>query len=246
MVVDSGRHCDAVCRPSPNGDPRLSPNPAAPAAHTPWQHWLEIGRAQKRRFDAAHRLPVAPGRVLLFSGHMVDAPGRPIPRFRPEQVDAAATRIAALLDGLAAGPDDLAFTQGAGGGDLLFAEACLARAVPLQLLLPQPERVFARDSLRPSAGGLAWRPRFDAVKARCAAPPVVLRDAVPDPPAAANIYEQCNQWLLATAVAYGIDRLNFICLWDGGAGDGLGGTRHFVDEVRRMGGRTHWIDVRHL
>lgn len=184
--------------------------------------------------------------MLLFSGHMADAPGRPLPRLPRAKLDAAAARIAAVLDELQAGPADLSMTQGASGGDLLFAEACLARAVPLQLMLPQPERAFARESLAPSDGGVTWKNRFDAVRKRCPAPPLVLADAVADAPPAANVYVQCNRWQLATAVAYGVERLHFVCLWDGSGGDGDGGTRDFVDEVRRMGGRTHWIDTRRL
>lgn len=201
---------------------------------------------QRERFDAGRALPLDPPQVLVFAGHMADAPGRPVPRLPRSKLDAAAARIADVLAQIGAGPGDLAITQGASGGDLLFAEACLARGVPLQLMLPQAEKAFARDSLKPSDGGVTWQDRFDAVEQRCAAPPIVLADAVVDPPPTVNVYEACNRWQLATAVAYGVERLHFVCLWDGGGGDGEGGTRDFVDEVRRMGGRTHWIDTRTL
>lgn len=222
---------------------------APPAAHAPnpaWSRWLEIGRAQKARFELGDTLPHAPRQVLLFSGHMVDAPGRAVPRFPPHQVAAAAEHIGAVIDALDAGAGDLALTQGAAGGDLLFAEACLARGVALQLLLPLPEPQFERESLRASADGAAWCARFAAVKARCAAPPLVLGDVVADPPGAGSVFEHANLWLLATALAYGIERLRFVCLWDGGGGDGPGGTRHLVDEVQRLGGQVSWIDVRNL
>lgn len=224
----------------------LSTHPDAPVARTPWQRWLEIGRAQRQRFEADRLLPPDPPHVLIFSGHMADEPGRARPRLPHAKLDAAATSIAALLDELQVGPADLAITQGASGGDLLFAEACLARSVCVQLMLPQAEAAFIRDSLRPDDAGMAWRPRFEAVKKRCPAPPVVLAEAVADAPPAANVYEQCNRWQLATALAWGIDRLHFVCLWDGAGGDGEGGTHDFVDEVRRMGGRIHWIDSRRL
>jgi hypothetical protein len=211
-----------------------------------WQRWLEIGRAQKLAFDTARRLPAAPPQVLLFSGHMVDAPKRPVPRFPRDKVPAAQARIETVLDELKVGPADLAFTQGAAGGDLLFAEGCIARGVALQLLLPLPEPEFALQSLRSSADGAAWQKRYEAVKKRCPAPPRVLGETLSDAPAAGNVFEQCNLWLLATALAYGIERLRFVCLWDGGGGDGPGGTRHLVDEVRRMGGQLRWIDVRKL
>ncbi len=177
---------------------------------------------------------------------MVDAPERPVPRFPRDKVEAARLRIEAVLDQLQAGPADLAFTQGAAGGDLLFAEACLARGVALQLLLPLPLPEFAAQSLRASADGAAWQRRFEAVRRRCPAAPRVLASALVDPPAAGNVFEQGSLWLLATALAYGTERLRFLCLWDGGGGDGPGGTRHLVDEVRRVGAQLHWIDVRSL
>lgn len=241
-------HRAAVCRrhPAAPGDPPLKPYPDALFALTPWQRWLAIGRAQRERFDADRALPTDPPHVLVFSGHMADAPGRAVPRLPRVKLDAAAARIAAVLAQIGAGPGDLAITQGASGGDLLFAEACLARDVALQLMLPRPEKAFARDSLKPSDGGLTWKDRYDAVKRRCPAAPVVLGEAGFDAPPTVNIYEACNRWQLATAVAYGVERLHFVCLWDGGGGDGDGGTRDFVDEVRRMGGRTHWIDTRTL
>jgi hypothetical protein len=224
----------------------LKPEPSAPEATSAWSRWLTIGRAQKQAFDAAGALPAEPAQVLLFSGHMVDAPGRKVPRFPAGKVDAAAARIETLLAQLDAGSDDLAFTQGAAGGDLLFAEACLARDMPLQLLLPLARPEFVRQSLRPSADGGRWQGRFEAVEARCPVAPIVMHEAVPERPGPDNVFEQCNLWLLATALAYGIGRLRFICLWDGAGGDGPGGTRHLVDEVRRMGGQSHWIDVRTL
>ena len=50
--------------------------------------------------------------------------------------------IERVLDGLNAGPGDIALTQGAAGGDLIFAEACSKRGVRMQLLLPLPEPDF--------------------------------------------------------------------------------------------------------
>ena len=71
----------------------------------------------------------APRQVFLFSGHMIDAPDRKDPRFPADKEKIAADAIAAKLDELKAGPEDLAFCGGACGGELLFAEACLERGV---------------------------------------------------------------------------------------------------------------------
>ena len=61
-----------------------------------------------------------------------------------------------------------------------------------------------------------------------------------------DLYERCNLWLLYTSLAYGIRRVQFICLWDGGGGDGPGGTAHMYQEVNRRTGQVTWIDTRTL
>jgi hypothetical protein len=174
----------------------------------------------------------APRQVLLFSGHMVDAPTRQQPRFPPFLVPAATAAIHKLLADTDAGPADIAYTQGAAGGDLIFAQACQQRGVRLQLLLPFAEDAFIAQSILPSSDGPAWRERYAAVKASL--------------PAGADAFVQCNEWLLSTALQHGAGRLHFICLWDGGGGDGPGGTRHMMDAVRRLHGHVSWIDTRTL
>jgi hypothetical protein len=191
--------------------------------------------------------PVPPARhVLLFSGHMVDAPTRPQPRFPPFRVPAATAAIQQLLADVQAGDADVAYSQGAAGGDLIFARACQQRGVRLQVLLPFAEAEFIPQSVLPSSDGPAWRERYVAVKAALATPPRVMADELGPLPAGADPFVRCNEWLLATALRHGADKLHFICLWDGGGGDGPGGTRHMIDEVRRLHGRVSWIDTRTL
>lgn len=199
------------------------------------------------RPDAPHAAsPAEPRQVLLFSGHRIDAPGRALPRLPPDKERAAARRIAEALDRLEAGPADLALTQGAAGGDLLFAEACLNRGVPLQLLLPLAEDAFIAQSILSCAGGAAWRERYLALKARLRAPPRLADEELGSLPADADPWERGARWLLDTALAHGADKLRFIALWDGGGGDGAGGTQHMVEQVRRRHGQVCWIDTRSL
>lgn len=186
-----------------------------------------------------------PRRVLLFSGHMVDEPGRAEPRFPADKVEVAARHIAAALEGLGAGPEDLALAQGACGGDLLFTEACLARGVRVQWLQPFAEAEFIERSV--VCGGEAWRPRYLAAKAGLAEPPRAAPAALGNPPRGRGDgypYERCNLWLLYTALAQGPDKLRFICLWNGAGGDGPGGTAHMYAEVNRRTGQVTWIDTR--
>lgn len=175
--------------------------------------------------------------VFLFSGHLVDAPGRTPPRFPPALVQAAGAAIEAWLDQLRAAHGDLALTQGSAGGDILFAEACLRRGLTLQLCLPQPEPAFVEASLRASQDGDGWVARWQALRQHVE--PRVL------PAGAGNIYQRCNRWLLEQALAHGVEHLRFICLWDGSSGT-TGGAGHMASEVRRRGAAVHWIDIRTL
>jgi hypothetical protein len=74
----------------------------------------------------------------------------------------------------------------------------------------------------------------------------VLPDELGPLPKDANAFERCNLWLLHTALAWGPEKVRFVCLWDGGGGDGLGGTAHMYNEVKRRTGRVSWIDTRKL
>jgi len=188
----------------------------------------------------------APRQAIVFTGHMVDAPDRPVPRFPAALVDAAARRIDAALAQLDAGLRDAAFTQGAAGGDLLFAEACLARGVPLRLLLPLELREFVARSLLPVSDGAAWLARFHAVVDRLGSAPIEAPQVLGTLAEGEDAFVRGNLWLLDTARAAGAERLACICLWDGGGGDGPGGTRHLVEAVRAAGGTVLRIDPRSL
>jgi len=197
-----------------------------------------------------------PRQVLLFSGHMVDAPGREKPRFPADKEPIAAQRISEALDALGAGPADLALGQAAAGGDLLFLEACLQRGVRCQVLLPFPEPEFIAKSILPSAGGTLWRDRYFAVRERLERqeqafvekqridPLRIMPIELGPPPAGADPFERCNLWLLYTTLSWGIAKARFVCLWNGGGGDGPGGTEHMYKEVEARTGRVTWIDTR--
>lgn len=183
-----------------------------------------------------------PRQVLLFSGHMIDTPDRPTPRFPADKETIAAQAIAETLDRLGVGPDDLALTQGACGGDILFAEACLQRGVKLKLLQPFEEPAFIQKSVLP--GGENWRERYFKIKQHTQpkAAPVELGL----PPKDVNPYERCNLWLLYTALAYGIEKVQFICLWSGKGVDAPGGTAHMYQEVNKRTGQVIWLDTQKL
>lgn len=185
-----------------------------------------------------------PEQVFLFSGHMIDAPVRPEPRFPPAGEARAAAAMAEKLAVWNAGEKDLAMCGGACGGDLLFAEACLNRGLRLELRIPFPEPVFLEKSV--SFAGEGWRDRFYQVKNNPRTRLFIMPEELGPLPAGANPYERNNLWLLYSALAWGPDKVRFLCLWDGKGGDGPGGTKHMHDAVKERSGKVSVLDTKAL
>ena len=104
--------------------------------------------------EVLRALPM-PG-VVVFSGHMVDGPGRAEPRFP----DLISGQVREQLDRQLAELDaGFGYCSAACGGDLLFIEAMLARGAEVHVVLP-----FARDDFLESSitfAGPEWITRFE-------------------------------------------------------------------------------------
>jgi hypothetical protein len=185
--------------------------------------------------------PFEPRYVFLFSGHMIDAPGREPPRFPPKKEEIAAKEIAKKLDELDAGEKDLALCGGACGGDLLFAEACLKLGVQVQIRIPFDEPTFLKNSVTFADGN--WGKRYYAVKNNKLTTLFVMPDELGSTPGNANPYERNNLWQLYTALSMGPEKVRFICLWDGKGGDGPGGTKHMHDSVKKRSGLVYVLNT---
>ena len=188
--------------------------------------------------------PWRPEQVFLFSGHMIDAPGREIARFPEEMTDAAARAIAGKLDELGAGERDLAMCQGACGGDLLFAQAALDRGLRLELRLPFEEPEFLQKSV--AFAGNHWVNQYHKVRANDRTKVMIMSEELGPPPAKRNPYERANLWQLYTALAWGPDRIRFIALWNGQKSSKQGGTDQIMGAVRKRSGRVYVIDANAL
>jgi hypothetical protein len=204
-----------------------------------------MGRS-RRRIDVSTRdqAGAPPRHVLLFSGHMIDAPGRKEPRFPPDKQASVADTISALLDtaDVAAGPNDLAICGAACGGDLLFAEACLARGTALEMYIGFDEKTFLADSV--DFANADWRDRYFAAKSKGTLH--IAPDELGPLAAGADPYERNNLWMLERAERFGPTKMIFICLWNGEGGDGPGGTKHLMEEARKNSAPVYWLDIRKL
>ena len=207
-----------------------------------------VGRAQ---FELK-ALDAAPARVLLFTGHRVDAPGREKPRFPPAAEGKARAMIREAVEAelAAAGGQVIGLAGGANGGDILFNEVCGELGIATSLYLAVPRDLYARASV--ADGGPDWVKRFDRLLARL--PTRVLGDSLElpgwarDGSAAGNysVWERNNRWMLHNALAYGATKVTLIALWNGERGDGPGGTADMVDTARERGARTVILDAKRL
>jgi hypothetical protein len=194
-----------------------------------------------------------PERVVLFTGHMVDAPGRAkekarFPRTRKAEATARALIEGAVRTEVEAGGSVLGIAGGACGSDILFHEVCRDAGVPTRLLLAVPPERFQVTSVQ--HGGPEWVERYQALCDRVLPDILQETDALPrwlsDRPGY-DIWRRNNLWLMFSALATGARRLTLIALYNPDLdADGPGGTAHLVQEARRWGFKSVELDARLL
>ncbi|MGB8563151.1 MAG: hypothetical protein WCD83_07010, partial [Pseudolabrys sp.] len=163
-------------------------------------------------------------------------------RFPPGKEPVAAAAIANTIAEIGVAQGDLAICGGACGGDLLFAEACLARNMRLEIYIPFDEPTFLANSVDFVGGN--WHDRYLAAKLRATLH--VMPDELGPLPADESAYERNNRWMLKSAARFGDNKIAFISLWNGQGGDGPGGAHHLMEDVRRKTARIYWLDTRKL
>jgi hypothetical protein len=200
-------------------------------------------------------------RVLIFTGHMIDAPGRAKPRFPPEKEDVARQKIKEAVEAEMKTGEGVSFgiAGGASGGDILFQEVCAELGIPTQLYLALQSGLYVRASVQ--KGGPGWVERFrqlytrlsdiNSVRLLCDVEdeqkdeknylPSWLRTK-PD----YSVWQRNNLWMLHNALAAGGDDcVTLIALWDQEpTGDGPGGTSDLVTKVQKRGAKVVVIDTK--
>jgi hypothetical protein len=172
---------------------------------------------------------------VVFSGHMIDTADRATPRFPPSHVSRVETAIRDVVRSLA-DPEAEAFSGAACGGDLLFCEVWLEAGRGLTVFLPREVGAFLEESV--SFAGEEWVQRFQSVVAHPSTTvvgPEPGMDDLEDPHTPNNL--RMLEWARQAAPP-----LRGIFVWDGGGGDGPGGTGHMVETVRESGGEVAVIE----
>lgn len=167
--------------------------------------------------------------TVIFSGHMIDVPGRAQPRFPPDRVPRVRTTVRAAVAEID-DPDAESISGAACGADLIFCEAWLATDRRLHIFLPRLIEPFLDESVR--FAGAEWEAAFHRVTAH---PDTTIVAAEPEMHGMEDPHTPNNLRMLERAK----DRppLWGIFVWDGKGGDGPGGTRHMVSELENAGGQ---------
>lgn len=210
------------------------------SAKSSWRDFASIGRrarellgtAQKGTawLDQCFEFPS----VVVFSGHMIDAPGRASARFPESREPEIREEMRRLLQQLRPANG---YSSAACGGDIIFCECLLELGAKVNLVLPCPVDAFKRQSVK--FAGAEWEKRFHHVLANATtclianASEYATSDA--DPASSmALVYTNRIVTGLAVLQAQALDvDLHAIALWDGKPGDGSGGTSSVVAEWER-------------
>ena len=173
--------------------------------------------------------------ALLFTGHMIDRADRRHARFPAwaenrarRAIHGAIARLEWPQPGTTVG-----LAGGASGGDVLFHECCRELGITTRVLLALSPHEFEASSVAPAGPG--WVRRYHEILDR--AGPLLhimqkndgLLEGTSD-----NIWQRANLWMIEEANRLAPERA-LLALWDGKAGDGPGGTEHFLQVARRFG-----------
>lgn len=177
--------------------------------------------------DQAIRIPP----VLVFTGHMIDAPGRAERRFPQEAADEVRGRIRRYVQEL--GPA-AAYGSAACGADILCLECVRELGGEIHIVLPFPAEQFRAESVNFCRQG-GWGDRFDRLLE--AAEEVLVVSEKP-PPSGVTTFQYANLVItgLARLRSQTLDtKLHGLAIWDGTAGGDVGGTSSVVDMWHRYG-----------
>jgi len=181
-------------------------------------------------------------RVVVFCGHMLDRPGRSLPRF-PAHLEGVVYE--AIRDRLMALDARLGYASAACGSDILFLEAIRELGGEMHIMLPCERQQFIQDSVN-ILPGTNWIVRFEelldqATEVVTASDHKLQQNDV--------VYEYSNRLLhgLAKMRAEQLSTdLVPLAVWNGEPGDGPGGTASTITLWKQWTDHIEVIDLKAL
>lgn len=188
---------------------------------------LEHQGASTAWLDTAMRVPP----VLVFTGHMIDAPDRSQQRFPPQMEATIRENIRGRLERLR---PVAAYGSAACGTDILCLECVQELGGELHIVLPFPAEQFRAESVDFCLEG-QWGRRFDRLL-ESANEVLVISEQPPSGETSAFEYANLIMTGLARLRAQMLDtRMQGLAVWDGTETGGEGGTGSLVSVWRNCG-----------
>lgn len=162
--------------------------------------------------------------VLVYTGHMIDAPGRAQPRFEPRMEDAVRNDIRSRIEAMA---PVASYGSAACGADILCLECVRELGGEMHIVLPFPVEQFIETSVD-LRGDVSWTRRFERLLED--ADEVLVIGEKP-PAGEASTYEYANLIMtgLARLRAQMLDtNLQGVAVWDGQESGEPGGTASMI------------------
>jgi len=188
-------------------------------------------------------------RIILFTGHRIDSPGRDSERFPVEKESQARAMIKEAVSKLQVQTEGelIGISGGASGGDILFHEVCEELSIPTRIYLVVPKSEYIKASVVDS--GAEWVQRFNLLYDKKSPEVLSVSKKLPKwlrPKKDYSIWQRSNLWMLHNALYTSSGNLTLIALWDGKEGDGPGGTVDMVRRARERGAVFVPLDAREL
>lgn len=184
--------------------------------------------------DTAIKVPP----VLVFTGHMIDAPNRNEPRFPLQMAEKVRSRIQSVIETLRPAA---AYGSAACGADILCLEAVQELGGELHIVLPFAADQFRAESVEFCGQG-DWGERFHRLLDDASEVMVISEKP---PPSGASAFEYANLVMtgLARLRSQVLDTDLFgLAIWDGSIAGDVGGTSSVVDMWHRYGIETEQIN----
>ncbi|MDP8979705.1 MAG: TRAFs-binding domain-containing protein [Acidobacteriota bacterium] len=187
-----------------------------------------------KRFDRCFRIPS----VAVFTGHRVDLPGRPSPRF-PSGSDFEARLREAIREQVERLNIRVGYASAASGSDIVFLETVREFGGRIYIVLPSDPEIFRQESVADSGGN--WTARFRDLLAQADDVTCASHQRIT---AGSASYDYAND-LIHGLARIRAEQLNTpllrLAVWDGQPGDGAGGTADVVARWR-TGSDVHILD----
>jgi tetratricopeptide (TPR) repeat protein len=186
------------------------------------------------------RTKASGARGLVFTGYMIDFPGKDKKAFPIEREAEIRQEIRKRVEKFKAHSQDRAFLAGlSAGSEIIFAEVCAEAGIKVKAFLPYTESTYIRRFVAP--GGEAWVDRFYKLRNSSYIDEIYQSEHLGQPKDGDNLFERNGRWAIYSALGrVGIENVRMIAVANEFVGDTKDRdvllTSYMIDMMRNVGG----------